>query len=237
MLRRSLRRLAGCFAIELACAFAALAADYEFQVGYATYGQAKSLAIEDRRGNRAIITTAAFSLPLSVAETIAAQVMADHRVERPGLLIYSVASGEPVPQHARTAIGAAIGNLNPGYLIFGNGRLTVFTYGGRCLIALTAEASLQDCTVPNGDSVHGTIRSAYQVVETTHGLQTRDAGIYSVAVQAIAIGNRLIIFSAPENFAQPNKRLILAVTPAISDDPRVADAVGQVFLRVGGRPQ
>ncbi len=237
MLTKSLRRLVGCIAIELVCAFAAHAADFEFQVGYATYGQAKTLAIEDRRGNRAIITTVAFSLPLSVSEMIAAQVMADHKVERSGLLIYSVASGGPAPAEARTAILAALGMLDPGYLVYGNGRLTVFTYGGRCLIALTSEASLEPCTVPNGDSVHGTIRAAYRVVETSHGLQTRDAGIHSVAVQAIAIGNRLKILSAPENFAQPNKNLILAVTPPIGDDPKVADAVGQVFLRVGGRPQ
>lgn len=236
MPKKSLRRLAGWLVIELVCALGAQAADYEYKAGFATFGHVKALALEDRRGQRAVIATATFSVPLSVADAIAAQAIKEFSLDRANLLVHSVASGDPVPQDARTAIGAALGDLQPAFLVFGNGRLTVSSHDGHCRIALTAEASLSACTTPNGDSVRSPIRSALRMVDQTRGLQSRDQTPQSVAVQAIALGGSLIIFSAPSNAVQQGKGLILAVTPAVESDPRLTAAVGEVFLRVGGRP-
>jgi hypothetical protein len=237
MRKRSLKRLAGCIAIELVWACAAHAiGGYDYKVGFASYGHVKALALEDRQGHRAVIATAAFSVPLSVADSIAAQAIKDFKLERANLLIHSVASGDAAPQDANTAIGAALGNMQYGHLVYGNGRLTASSADGRCLAALTVDASLTSCSNPNGDAVRGTIRAAFRIVDQTQGLQSRDDAPRSVALQAIALGGSLVIFSGPSNFAQSGRGIILALTPAVEGDTRLNAAVGEVFLRVGGRP-
>lgn len=238
MLKKSWKRLAGYIAIELFCALNALAAGYDYNAGYAEFGQTKAIALEDRRGQRAVILTAAFSMPLSVSDSIAAQVIKSYHLERANLLLFSVASGDPLPQQALTSIGAALGKIEPAVLIFGDRRLTVSSGTGRCLAALTPQSSIEPCTTPAGDQVRSPIRSALQMVDLTQSLTTRDNAPRSVAIQAIKLGGSVIIFSAPEDYAQPNKRVILAVTPALGvEDSRVAEAVGQVFIRIGGRPR
>ena len=237
MRRKSLRKLAGCIVIELVCALGAFAADYEYKAGYAAFGHAKAVALEDRRGQHAIIVAAAFGIPLSVADSVAALAIKQYNLERASLLIYSVASGDPLPADARTAIDAAFTDLRPSTLVYGNGRLTVSAYDGRCRIAISAEASLDACTTPVGDSIRGVIRSAFRLVDVPHALQSRnEAPRGSVAVQAIAVGP-VVLFSGPSNVAQPGRRVILAVTPAVDNDPQLNAAVGEVFLRVGGRPK
>ena len=57
MPKKSLRKLAGCIAIELVCALAAHAADYK--ASYAEFGHVRALALEDSRGQRAVIVTTA----------------------------------------------------------------------------------------------------------------------------------------------------------------------------------
>ena len=236
MPRKLSTKLAGCIVIELLAACGALAAGSAYKAGYAAYGQAKALALEDRRGHRALIVTAAFAAPLSVADSIAAQAIKEYGLERASLLIYSVASGNPAPLDARTAIGAALGQLNPAVLDYASARLVVTSYDGHCLAAISEQASLDPCTTPGGDSVHGFIRSALRIVDLSHGLQTREATPRSAAVQAIAVGS-IVFFSAPSNVAQPGNRIILATTPAVEADSQLTSAVGDVFLRVGGRPR
>ena len=237
MPKKSLKKLAGCIVIELLCGLTAFAADYQFKAGFATYGQAKALALEDRRGHRALIVNGAFDIPLSVADAIAAQAMKQYNLERADLLIYSVASGDAKPVDARTAIGSALGALQPAVLIYGNSRLTVSSYDGRCLVGISPEASLESCNTPVGDSVRGQIRAAFQLVNVPHPLQSRDGSLPPpVAIQALAIGP-VVIFSGPSNLAQPGHRVILAVTPAVEEDPRLNAAVGEIYLRVGGRPK
>ncbi|GEM_PF-2864756 len=233
---KSLKKLAGYIAIELLCAYSAVAADYYYKAGFASYGRAEALAIEDRRGRRAVIANATFSVPLAVADSIAARAIKEYKLERPDVLIYSVASGDPAPDDVHTAIGAALGNLKAAYLAFGNGRLTASSYDGHCLVAISAEGSLDACTTPAGDTLGGYIKSALQIVDLTHGLQTRQDAPRSVAVQTLAIGP-VVIFSGPENVAQPGKRIILATTPAVENDTRLDVAAGEVFLRIGGRPR
>lgn len=235
MPRKSLKKLAGCIAIEVLCAYSACAADYYYKAGFAASGQARALALEDRKGRRAVILTTAFDAPLSVADMIAAQAIKEYGLERASLLIYSVASGDPKPADARTAIGAALGNLKAASLVYGNGRLTVSSYDGHCLVAISAEASLDACSTPAGDVMGGYIRSALQIVDLSHSLQTREATPRSVSVQTLAIGP-VVVFSGPSNVAQTGKRVIVAATPAVESDTRLEVAVGEVFIRVGGRP-
>ena len=237
MPKKSLKKLAGYIVIELICGLSAFAADYQFKAGFATYGQAKAVALEDRRGHRALIVNGAFEIPLSVADAIAAQAMKQYNLERADLLIYSVASGDARPVDARTAIGAALSALQPAVLIYGNSRLTISSYDGRCLVGISPEASLESCNTPVGDSVRGQIRAAFQLVNVPHPLQPRDGALPPpVAIQALAIGP-VVIFSGPSNLAQPGHHVILAVTPAVDEDPRLDAAVGQIYLRVGGRPK
>lgn len=235
MPKKSLKKLAGYIVIELLCASGAFATDYYYKAGFATYGQARALALQDRKGHRAVIASAAFSMPMSVVDSIAAQVIKDYSLERADLMIYSVATADPVPADARTAIGAALGNLKAAYLVFGNGRLTASSYDGHCLVAISPEASLDSCTTPGGDTVGGYIRSALKIVDLGQGLQTRETAPRSVAVQTLAVGP-VVLFSGPENVAQAGKRIILATTPAVPDDTRLDVAAGEVFLRIGGRP-
>src|SRR5215469_7996254 len=141
MQKRLLIKLAGYIAIELWCVVAASAVDYEFNAGYVELGRVKALALEDRRGQRAVIATAAFSVPLSVADTIAAPVIKQFNIERSSLLIYSVASGDSNPEEARNAIGAALGELKPAILEFGNGRLTASSHDLHWRVAITPEGS------------------------------------------------------------------------------------------------
>jgi len=235
MQKRSLKKLAGYIAIELFCVVAASAADYEFNAGYVELGHVRALALEDRRGQRAVIATAAFSVPLPVADTIAAQVIKQFNIERSNLLIYSVATGDPNPDEARNAIGAALGDLKPAILEYGNSRLTVSSHDGHCRLAITPEASMVPCTTPMGDLVSGRIRSAYRMVDQMHGLQARDQTPKSVSVQVIALGNSVLFFAGPRNAARNGKGMILALTDAVEEDPRLSGAVGEIFLRVGRR--
>lgn len=237
MPKKLLKRLAGYIVIELLCGLAAFAADYQYKAGYATYGQAKALALEDRRGHRALIVTGAFDIPLSVADSIAAQAMKEHNLERAGLLIRSVASGDPKPVDARTALGAALGDLQPAVLIYGNSRLTISSYDGRCRLGISPEASFETCNTPVGDTLRGQIRSALRLVNVPHPLQSREnAAPQPIVIQAIAIGP-VVILSAPSNLAQPGRHVILAVTPAVEEDSQINAALGEVYLRVGGRPK
>src|SRR5690242_21889916 len=110
MLKKLSRKLAGCIVIELVGAAAAFAVDYPYKAGFAAHGHVEALVLEDRKGHRAVITNATFSVPLSVADSIAAEAIKQYALERPSILIYSVASGDPVPAEAQTAIGAALGD-------------------------------------------------------------------------------------------------------------------------------
>jgi hypothetical protein len=238
MQKKSWKRLAGFIVIELACAVSALAAGYEYNAGYAELGQVKAVALEDKRGQRAAIVTAAFSVPLSVADSIAAEAIKQYHLERSSILIYSVASGDPNPQQALTTLGAALGKLAPAILIYGDRRLTVSSGTGQCLVAVSPQTSLEPCTTPAGDLVHSPIRSALQMVDLDRGLTTRESAPRSVVIQAISLGRSVVIFSAPEDFSQPGKHTILAMTPALGgDDTNVSKAVGEVFIRIGGRPK
>ena len=227
MPQRLSKRLAGFTATELLLALAVHAAD--FQAGFAASGSVKALALEDRRGSRAVLVNTAFPAPLALADRIAAEVIQAYGLERSSLLIRSVAAGEPAPRDAVIAIGAALGNLKDARIDFGQGLLQVST-AGECH-AVDDNAFLAGCGLAL-TRVRGSIRSAYRLVDLTHGLQTREDTPPSCAVQAIALGDQVVILAAPENFLHAAPGRILAAFPPVPDDPRVSASIAEVLSRI-----
>jgi len=136
------RKLAGCFAIELLFAAGLLAADSDYQAGTAAAGKVKALALEDRRGHRAVFATAEFPLSQSVSDFIAVQVLKAYGVDRAGLLLYSAGQGDPAPDDAVTAIGAALGSLEPAVVRSSGGAVSITAPDGRCRAMLAANGAV-----------------------------------------------------------------------------------------------
>jgi len=211
------RKLAGCFAIELLFAAGLLAADSDYQAGTAAAGKVKALALEDRHGHRAVFATAEFPLSQSVSDFIAVQVLKVYGVDRAGLLLYSAGQGDPAPDDAVTAIGAALGSLEPAVVRSSGGAVSITAPDGRCRATLAANGAVAFERCGPGEPVRAAIRAAFQMVDPAHGLQPRGEPVRSSSVQAIALGQQFVV---------------LAVEGA-RDDARVSAAVRQVLARVG----
>jgi hypothetical protein len=231
---RSSRRLAGCIAIELLLGFLTAAADFDYQAGAAAAGQARALVLKDRHGHPAIILNVDFSTPLSVADHIAALAAKAYGFDRSALVIHSTLEGGPAPADpdaAVAAIGAALSALDPARVRYGDGMLVVTTGAGCTMVS--SDAVTHACNGAAGYEVRGRIRSAFRVVDLTRGLQARSAAPRYATVQAIALGEAVVILSAPANFVAPAPGRIVAALPAIDQDPRVAAALNDVLTRVG----
>jgi hypothetical protein len=248
MPRRSSRRLAGCIAIELALAIGLWAADLwaadaGYRAGMATAGQSKALVLEDRRGGRAVFAEADFAVTQAVSDFVAARLLQSYELPRPSLLLRG-AGGiglRPVqPDDLITAIGAAMGSMEPASVRF-NGAVVSVTSGGTCLAALAAGASLtfDQCTA--GAAVRGPIRAAFQMVEPTHGLLQRTDPWRAYPVQAIALGKQVVVVALGGDSALPREfaaqGLLFAPhandSAAPPDDPHIREAIRQVLSRVG----
>jgi hypothetical protein len=216
MPKRLSRKLAGCFAIELLFAAGLLAADSDYQAGTAAAGKVKALALQDRRGTRAVFATVEFRVSQSVSDFIAAQVLKAYDVDRAGLLLHSVGQGDPAPDDAVTAIGAALGALDPAMLWFGGGAVSVTAPDGHCRATLAADGALAFGRCAPGEPVRAPIRAAFQVVDPLHALQPRADPVRSSSVQAIALGSQFVVLSVDGD----------------RTDPRVSAAVRQVLARV-----
>jgi hypothetical protein len=228
---RSSRRLAGCIAIELLLGFLTAAADFDYQAGTAAAGQARALVLKDRHGHPAVILNVDFATPLSVADHIAALAAKAYGLDRSALVIHSTLEGAPEPQDAVAAIGAAWSALEPARVRYGDGMLVVTTAAGCTMVSSDAIAHV--CSGAAGYEVRGRIRSAFRVVDLARGLQVRSAVPRYATVQAIALGEAVVILSAPANFVAPAPGRIVAALPAIDQDPRVAAALNDVLARVG----
>jgi hypothetical protein len=210
------RKLAGCFAIELLLAAGLLAADCDYQAGTAAAGKVKALALEDRRGHRAVFATAEFRISQSLSDFIAAQVLKAYGVDRAGLLLVSAGQGEPAPDDAVAAIGAALGGLDPAVVRSSGGVVSVTAPDGHCRATLAADGAVAFERCGPGEPVRAPIRAAFQMVDPAHGLQPRGEPIRSSSVQAIALGNRFVVLAVEGD----------------RDDARVSAAVRQVLARV-----
>ena len=216
MPKRLSRKLAGCFAIELLFTAGLLAADPDYQAGTAAAGKVKALALEDRRGTRAVFANVEFRVSQSVADFIAAQVLKAYGVDRAALLLHSAAPGDPAPDDAVTAIGAALGALEPAVLRYGGGAVSVTAPDGHCRATLAADGALAFERCGAGAPVRAPIRAAFQVVDPSHALQPRADPVRSSSVQAIALGSQFVVLSVDGD----------------RTDPRVSAAVRQVLARV-----
>jgi hypothetical protein len=217
MPRRLSRKLAGCFAIELIFAAGLLAADPDYQAGTAAAGKVKALALQDRRGTRAVFATAEFRVSQSVADFIAAQVLKAYDVDRAALLLRSAGQGDSAPDDAVTAIGAALGALEPAVVRSGAGAISITAPDGHCRATLAADGALAFDGCGQGEPVRAPIRAAFQVVDPSHALQPRGDPVRSSSVQAIALGNRFVVLAVDGD----------------RTDARVSAAVRQVLARVG----
>ena len=211
------RKLAGCFAIELIFAAGLLAADPDYQAGTAAAGKVKVLALEDRRGTRAVFATVEFRVSPSVSDFIAAQVLKAYDVDRAALLLRSAGQGDPAPDDAVIAIGAALGALEPAVLRLSGGAISITAPDGHCRATLAADGALAFERCGAGDPVRPPIRAAFQVVDPSHALQPRCDPVRSGSVQAIALGTRFMVL----------------VVDGEREDARVSAAVRQVLARVG----
>ena len=231
MPRRSSRRLAGCIAIELLLALTARAAQFDYKAGFATHGAAQVLVLEDERRTFAVIVNAAFRLPLAVTDALAAQAAKSFGLDRKNLLLHSTAIAEPVPGDVLQAVESALRNMEPGAVRFGEGTLTVHGTT-RCLAALDATARFVGCGEAAGSTVRGRIRAAYRIVDLTRGLRTRNEVPRPTAVQAIALGDSVLLLGAPANVAESGAGRIIAAELPAEDDPRVGWAMEEVLKRV-----
>jgi hypothetical protein len=213
------RRLAGCFAIELLLAAGLLAADSDYQAGTAAAGKVKALAIQDRRGTRAVFATAEFRVSQSVSDFIAAQVMKAYGVDRAALLLHSVGQGDPTPDDAVTAIGVALGGMEPAVVRSSGGAVSITAPDSHCRATLATDGALAFEQCGAGEPVRAPIRAAFQMVDPAHGLEPRGEPARSSSVQAISLGGRFVVLAVDGE----------------RDDPRVSAAVRQVLARVGRR--
>jgi hypothetical protein len=211
------RRLVGCFAIELLFAAGLLAADSDYQAGTAAAGKVKALALEDRRGTRAVFATAEFRMSQSVSDFIAAKVLKAYGVDRAGLLLHSAGQGDPAPDDAVAAIGAALGTLEPAVLRASAEAVSITAPDGRCRARLAADGAVAFERCAPGEPVRAPIRAAFQMVDPAHALQPRGEPVRSSSVQAIALGKQFVVLAVEGD----------------RDDARVSAALGQVLARVG----
>jgi hypothetical protein len=209
--------LASCFAIALLLAAGLLAAESDYRAGAAAAGKVKALALEDRRGNRAVFVAAEFRVSQSLSDFIAASVLKAYDVDRAGLLLHSAGQGEPAPDDAVAAIGAALGGLEPAVVRLGGGVISIAAPDGRCRATLVANGALAFDRCGQGEPVRAPIRAAFQMVDLAHGLQQRGEPDRSRSVQAIALGKQFVVLAVEGE----------------RDDARVSAAVRQVLARVG----
>jgi hypothetical protein len=265
MPRKWSRRLAGCIAIELLCAAGLGAAVYEYKAGTAAAGGVKALALEDRRGNRAVIAEADGAVTRHMSDAIAARVMKDYELDRGFVLLRGTGSRPAANSDFLEAIRAAFDALEPAALRSTGDALYV-SWGGPSgprgalwasfrpapqaaqpapLACISPAGALElPCTKPAvaPSPVRAPLRAAFQMVDLTHGLSQRGDPPRVYPVQAIAFGKTFAILAlggdAP---ASEFRRAGVIVAPFSTDaapfpeDPRVRAAIRQVLRRVGRR--
>ena len=240
---RSSRRLAGSIAIELLLAASVFAVGPEYQAGAAMAGPAnapvKALVLADRRGHRAAIVEAPFTVTRAVSDFAGARLLESYGLDRAGLLLRGVASGAPRPADLVSAVAAALGMLAPATVRYGDGALSVTSAGGRCLAVMRADASLTFDGCGSGLLVRGPIRSALQFVEPAHGLVRRNVAPPSHPVQAIALGKQVTILALggevpPGSFAAQDRIVASFANDAapLPGTPEIAAAIRHVLARV-----
>jgi hypothetical protein len=239
MWKRYSRKLAGCIAIELAIGTAALAGD--FRAGSASSGSAQVLVLEDARGSHAVFTQTEFRITQALADFVAARLLVDLKLERPGMLFHwsGIGARPEKPDDLVTAVTSAYHALEAAEVRYGHRLLTVAA-GERCIATLGPDGALSTGGCSDGVTVSGTIRAAFQMVEPSHGLQKRGEIVRAFPVQAIALGKQVTVLALSGEAALPlgvNPRgLIFAPfsneASTAPQDEKVRTAVQRVLARV-----
>jgi len=200
MLLRPLSTVFRCLGAALAVLATALAADYRAGVArleIAPERWVQAVAIQDPKGGRAVIVTAAaMGLPRAITDLVAAR----SELDRSQVLFLS--GPAPPPNQAKlaedlvTVIGAALGDLQPAALSYGEGSgLRVAAPDGLLRAALFGGGA---GPVGHSRAVGGPIRSAFRMVEPEPALRSRETPeprSNLCPVQAIRFGKSLTLLA------------------------------------------
>jgi hypothetical protein len=240
MWRKWSKRLAGCIAIELLTAAAAVAGGY--RAGTGTAASVRALALEDGHGTYTVIAQTDFRITQALADFVAAQVMQTHELDRPALLLHwsGIANRPAQPEELVAAIGAALGAMEPAAVRYGHRTISVVAAEDRCLASLNPDGTLALSACTSGAEITGPIRAAFQMVEPNHALLKRGETARSFPVQAIALGKEVVILALSGEARFPEgvnpRGLIFAPfsneAEAAPQDAQVMAAVRRVLARV-----
>jgi hypothetical protein len=226
MPRRFWRRLAGCIATSCC-----LAAAPEYRAGAAAAGHVRAVAIEDRRGARAVFAEADFPITRAVSDFVAVQLVKARELDRAAMVLSGTGGAPEEPSAIVAVIERALSNLNPATVTVGGG-ISVRTPGGACLATLYP-VRLSGCR--GGEVVHGNVRAAFQMVDLPHPLQTREAASPAYPVQAVAIGKATILALAGDVPEGRYPGIVVAHandTTPLPNVPAVEAAIANVLKRV-----
>ena len=240
MWRRLSRRLAGCIAIELA--LAALATAAGFKAGTGASPSSRALALQDAHGKYAVIAQTDFRITQAIADFVAAQVMQKYEIDRATLLLHwsGIANRPAQPGELVSAIQAAMDKMDPATVRYGHRSISVVGEDDRCMASVNPDGTLAFAACTPGADLAGPIRSAFQMVEPSHGLLKRGETARSFPVQAIALGKDATILALSGEARFPEgvnpRGLIFAPFSNEADAPpqdaRVMAAVRRVLARV-----
>jgi hypothetical protein len=159
--------------------------------------RADAIALEDSRGNRAVLVRTNARLSRTVADLAGARAEKSYNLRRSCLLLESTASGAAsvgeLADGLFTAAGAALGDLQPARLGFSgtSGALVISTPAGE------TRASFPDAAQGPLRPVRGPIRCAFRVLDAQSELAPPDGpsapARASYSVQAIRFGTEVTL--------------------------------------------
>jgi hypothetical protein len=229
----------------LFCAAGLWVAGLEYQAGIAAAGGVKALALEDRRGNRAVIAEGDRALTRQISDLVAVEVMKEHGLDRGVILLRGTGSRPAATSAFLDVIRAAFQALAPAALR-STGDTLYLSWGPSahparaCLLPSGAlELSCAGSSAA-GSPVLAPILGVFQMVDLTHGLLKRGDPRPVYPVLAIAFGKQFAILAlggkAP---VDEFRRAGVIVAPFSNDaepfpeDPRVRTAIRQALSRIG----
>lgn len=211
------------------------AAPPEYRAGAARTAHVVAVALEDRRGYRAVFAEADFPITRAVSDLAAVQLVKAYDLDRAAIAISGTGGATPDAGEIVSAAAQALGRLDAAAVSF-SGAVSIATPGGAC-VATLYPVRLEGCR--QGAPVRGPIRAAFRMLDVPHALATRDAAPRAYPVQAIALGKQAVILALggsvePGRYEAPGR----IVVPFANDsapmprDARIEAAIGSVINRV-----
>jgi hypothetical protein len=226
MSRRFWKRLAGCIAISGSLA----AATPEYRAGAAATDHVRAVVVEDRRGARAVFAEADFPITRAVSDFVAVQLLKSYGLDRAAIAISGTGSAAEEPAAILSAIGRALGALQPAAI---SGAISIRSATGSC-IATLYPIRLDGCR--NGRAVSGTIRAAFRMIDLPHPLQRRDTAPRAYPIQAVAIGKVTLLALSGEVPAGAHGATIVVghanATEPYPGAPAIGSAIDALLAKV-----